>query len=172
VKAQTINRHQLLRGRFDGSNTLRPPWSVDELSFTENCSRCYQCAEVCHAKIIVKGSGGFPEISFNRQGCDFCEACVRTCPEGVLYIDQANNDIAWNQIAVISDQCFSSRGIICRSCGEICESKAIKFKPGISGVTQVILNTDSCNGCGECVHVCPADAIKISKGSEMGINHE
>jgi len=172
LKAQTINRHQLLRGQFAGDNAIRPPWSIDELAFTENCTRCYKCADVCHSHLIVKGSGGFPEISFNRQGCDFCESCVRACPEDVLYIDEINNQAAWQQTAEISNECFSMRGIVCRSCGEICESRAIQFKPDIGGRTQVILNTTACNGCGECVHVCPAGAIKISKDSAMGKNHE
>ena len=172
MKAQTINRHQLLRGQFEGEETIRPPWSVSELAFTENCTRCYECANVCHSNLIVKGSGGFPEISFNRQGCDFCEACVQACSEDVLHIDRQNQQNAWQHIAVINDECFSARGIVCRSCGEICESRAIQFKPGIAGRTQVNLNTAACNGCGECVHVCPAGAIKISKDSAMGKNHE
>jgi len=172
LKTQTINRHQLLRGQFEGEKTIRPPWSVREIAFTENCTRCFECAEACHSQLIVKGSGGYPEISFNRQGCDFCEACVRSCPENVLHINAQNIKDPWQHTASINDECFSARGIVCRSCGEICESRAIKFSPGISGITQVILNTAACNGCGECVHVCPAGAIKILKNSEMGKNHE
>ena len=172
MKAHTINRHQLLCGQFDEQSVIRPPWSVNELSFTENCTRCFECASVCHSHIIIKGSGGFPEISFNRQGCDFCEACVRACPEDVLTIDPLNQQEAWQQTAEINKQCFSMRGIVCRSCGEICESRAIQFRPGIAGRSQVILNAAACNGCGECVHVCPAGAIKISKDSAMGKNHE
>jgi len=169
LKAQTINRHQLLRGQFAGEETIRPPWSVNELAFTEKCTRCYQCANVCHSNIIVKGSGGFPEISFKRQGCDFCEACVQACPEDVLHTGKQS---AWQHTAVINDDCFSVQGIVCRSCDEICESRAIQIKPGIAGRIQVILNAAACNGCGECVHVCPAGAIKISKDSAMGKNHE
>ncbi len=172
MKTQTINRRQLLRGQFDGQSVIRPPWAVNELMFTENCTRCYECANACHSNLIVKGGGGFPEITFNRQGCDFCEACVRACPEDILYIDKLNQHTAWQHTAVISDECFSARGIVCRSCGEICESRAIQFKPGIAGRTQVNLDTAVCNGCGECVHVCPAGAIKISKDSAMGKNHE
>jgi ferredoxin-type protein NapF len=169
VKTQSINRHQLLRGQFAGAGAIRPPWSVNELAFTENCTRCFECARVCHLHLIVKGSGGYPEVSFNRQGCDFCEACVRACPEDVISINAHNQQNAWNHKATINQDCFSSRGIVCRSCAEICESRAITFKPGISGVAQVTLNFAACNGCGECVHVCPADAINIS---EIGKSHE
>jgi len=172
LKTENISRRQLFRGQFKGDNAIRPPWSINELTFTENCTRCYECVHVCHSHLIFKGSGGFPEISFNRQGCDYCEACVRACPEDVLRIDQSNQQSAWLQTAEINNECFSMRGIVCRSCGEICESRAIQFKPGIAGHTQVILNTTACNGCGECVHVCPAGAIKISKDSAMGKNHE
>ena len=163
VKTQTYNRKHFLRGKLNSELSIRPPWSINELEFTEQCTRCYKCAESCPSNLIVKGMGGYPEISFIRQGCDYCEACARSCPEDVLNINHFNKKNPWQQQASINDECFSMRGIVCRSCGEVCEARAIEFKLVVGGKSQLILNTTACNGCGECVHVCPADAITVHK---------
>lgn len=166
MKAQAINRKQFMEGKFKGELALRPPWSIEESSFTDACTRCYKCAEACPSNLIIKGSSGFPEMCFLQQGCDYCEACVQACPESVLSLSYPNQKNPWQQYAVINEQCFASKGIVCRSCGEICEVFAIEFKLAVGGSSQLNINTAACNGCGECVHVCPAQAIKIRKYSE------
>ncbi len=88
---------------------------------------------------------------------------MRACPENVLQITPQNQSIPWMQKAEVEDSCFIKRGVVCRSCGEICETRAFSFRPVAGGLSQVQFNADSCNGCGECVHVCPAHAIKIKK---------
>jgi len=102
-------------------------------------------------------------MSFLRQGCDYCEACVQVCPESALSLTQTNFQFPWPQQAVINDQCFAEKGVVCRACGEVCEVSAIEFKLMVGGSSQLTINTAACNGCGECVHVCPAQAIKILK---------
>ena len=173
LKAQLLNRKDFVRAQFKGELPIRPPWSIEESRFTEMCTRCYVCAESCPSQLIVKGRGGFPEMSFTRHGCDYCEACVKSCPENALTLHQQatliteqqpeNKLSAWQQTAVISEKCFSTQGIVCRACGEICESRAIEFKLAVGGISLINLNIAACDGCGECVHVCPAHAIKINK---------
>lgn len=162
MKSQAISRKQFIRGQYPGESVIRPPWSADESQFIESCTRCYKCAEACPLNLIVKATGGFPETTFLRQGCDYCEACVRACPEDSLNINNNIDQIPWSQHAVISEQCFVHRGVICRSCGEVCEPRAIEFRP-VPGGSEIKINAAACNGCGECVHVCPAQAIEIQK---------
>lgn len=165
MKTQLLNRKDFVRAQFKGELPIRPPWSIEESRFTEVCTRCFVCAESCPSQLIVKGRGGFPEMSFTRNGCDYCEACVKSCPENALILgaQSENKSSAWQQIAVISDKCFSAQGIVCRACGEICESRAIEFKLAVGGISLINLNMSACDGCGECVHVCPAHAIEIKK---------
>ncbi len=163
MKTQAINRKQFLQGQFKGESPIRPPWSIEESFFSNACTRCFKCAESCPSNLIVKGAGGFPEMSFLRQGCDFCEACVQACPESAMALTQHNQVFPWPQRAAINDQCFSAKGIVCRSCGEVCEVSAIEFKLMVGGLSEVNISTEMCNGCGECIHVCPAQAIKIQK---------
>lgn len=45
--------------------------------------------------------------------------------------------------------------ICCEACGEACEPQVIDY----SGDWAVI-DEERCTGCGECVYVCPMDAIE------------
>jgi len=163
---QAINRKQFLQGNASSDQDVRPPWSIEESRFTEVCTRCFRCAEACPSHLIVKGSRGFPQMSFLRQGCDYCEACVQACPESALSLTQKNHHTPWNQQAVISEQCFSAKGVVCRSCADVCESRAIDFKLKVGGLSLININAAACDGCGECVHVCPAHAIEIQKSTK------
>ena len=152
------NIRNFLTGRNSDWVPMRPPWSCEEQTFIELCTRCNDCARACPQKIIIKGGGGFPEVNFSTQGCDFCGLCLKSCNSGALHRHQAH---PFRFTAVITDQCFSMRGIVCRSCGEICEFRAISFKAIVGGKTKVQLSRDNCTGCGECISICPADSITM-----------
>lgn len=65
-------------------------------------------------------------------------------------------------VAVIGDRCLARRGIVCQSCGDACEPRAIRFTPKLAGVAVPVLDSEACTGCGECMQVCPAAAISLS----------
>lgn len=160
MQALAISRKQFLRGQPDGSLPLRPPWALNEQAFTDICTRCGECITHCHSHIIKKGSGGFPVIDFSQRGCDYCTACVSACKPGALQTQQ-QTAFPTSQTATIKHHCFSEQGIICRSCGEVCEFEAISFQLIVGGGAKVNLNNNLCDGCGECVHICPANAIEV-----------
>ena len=154
----SLNRMQFLRGQFNGESPLRPPWAVEETRFIELCERCDNCIKVCHVNIIRSGSGGYPEIDFSHSGCDFCHACAQACASGALL---KNSDHAWSLKAHIKSNCLVERGVICRSCGDVCEHRAISFRMRVGGSSSIELNTAACTGCGECVSLCPVQAIEV-----------
>ncbi len=152
------SKRNLLFGRTSGQHPIRPPWAVTESDFLDLCNRCGECARECPQAIIRMSDGGYPEIDFSAGGCDFCEVCVAVCKAEALKLD---GRAPWQQVAVLGDNCFSERGVICRSCGEVCEMQAIRFQQVVGGVTHVLMDSESCTGCGECVAICPAQAITI-----------
>jgi len=156
-----MTRSQFLRGNW-GSNKktiVRPPWSKDEHLFVDLCNHCGACIDACPQNIITTGSGKFPELDFKKGGCDFCQQCANACKYEV-FTDVTQNP--WNLRADIKNNCLSKIGVVCQSCYEVCEHGAIEFSLKMGGVPSINLNTDQCNGCGECVSICPKDAIQVA----------
>lgn len=162
----SLSRRSLLRGHFRAASgamnndTIRLPWSINEQHFTDNCTRCDKCITSCPENIIIKGSGGFPEINFKLGECTFCQECVDCC-EQPLFTAPLNTK-AWAYKAVIDDKCLAQNNVHCQSCQDICEPYAIAFPPRLGGVPQPKIDLFDCNGCGGCVSICPTNAIKIT----------
>ncbi len=161
--AKQLNRMQFLHGDFKAEAAFRPPWAIEESLFTDACDRCDKCINACPSKILQRGSAGFPEVNYSKGGCDFCQVCVDICPTQALLINQSNKRQPWNQVATFKNNCLSENGVVCRSCGDVCESRAIKFKMTVGGSATVEMNPDECNGCGECISFCPIGAIEMKK---------
>ena len=161
-----LDRAQFLRGNFRGNRTpVRPPWAIGETDFLDTCSRCDACVQACPEGIIVRGGGGFPEVSFGRGECTFCEACVAACAPGALAVTTAaappRRRAPWTVRAVISTACLSAAGVTCRVCGEFCEAGAIRFALAVGGVATPAVDRDRCTGCGACVAPCPVAAVEV-----------
>ncbi|MCK3658024.1 ferredoxin-type protein NapF [Pasteurellaceae bacterium Pebbles2] len=170
---QSLPRRSFLRGHFlntlqsdqvkqQGHNAIRPPWA-DLTQFTEKCTACGKCQEACESRIIVRGAGGFPEIQFSQGECTFCQKCVDVCPEPVF---RSTTETPWTHKVEIQQNCLLKQRIECRSCGDSCESRAIRFRPKLGGIVELVLTLESCNGCGACLSVCPTQAIHILKVNE------
>jgi ferredoxin-type protein NapF len=63
--------------------------------------------------------------------------------------------------ARVSARCLALRGIVCRSCTEHCEPRAIRFRLLPAGSSEPLIAGERCDGCGECVRVCPAQALAL-----------
>ncbi|MEA2094323.1 MAG: ferredoxin-type protein NapF [Pseudomonadota bacterium] len=165
-----INRTQLLRGDFFGrSRPIRPPWSLPENEFVERCTRCGDCISDCPQHILDKGRGGFPQVDFSRGECLFCGECVQTCTPGVLagWSPQGEGPAPWSVRARIDDRCLALQGVECRSCGDQCDTAAIRFRLVVGGMARPMLEPAACNGCGACYSVCPVQAVELGESSSV-----
>ena len=164
--SSVINRRQFLRGDFGGRyRPVRPPGALVETEFLNACTRCSACIDVCPEKIIKNGQGGFPELDFQQGGCSFCGECALACKEQALRPFRQNT-VPWSMVADIRKSCLSLQGITCRICGDTCKANAISFKPGPGGISSPALEKTLCTGCGACVSVCPAHAIKMHESNQ------
>ena len=160
-----LTRRALLKAKFKSSQqAVRLPWVRNELEFTDNCSRCYDCIDTCPEKILIKGDGGFPEINFKKGECTFCTECVESCSEDLFY---SQEKAPWSLKAEITDDCFANKKVVCVVCKEQCETEAIKFIPKIGGMMEPELSLELCTGCGACAKPCPTNAIKFSYTNEF-----
>ncbi|MCW8835554.1 MAG: ferredoxin-type protein NapF [Rhodospirillales bacterium] len=159
----TVSRFQLLRGEIGGgSKAIRPPHALTEGLFVETCDRSGACVRACPAKIVTKGRGGFPTVDFSNGECTFCMDCVRACRSGALDRRALEDEAtaAWTLKATITDACLALRGVTCRTCGEFCDSSAIRFRLVVGGSAIPEINFSACSGCGACIAPCPVAAVK------------
>ena len=104
-------------------------------------------------------------LDFRTGGCDFCGDCVRACQPGALERDPMADAPPWDLKLLFLDSCLSLNAVVCRSCGEACDERAIRFELRTGGNALPLLNREICTGCGECISVCPNDSIRISSNS-------
>jgi ferredoxin-type protein NapF len=162
------SRRNFLRGNITGkANTIRPPWAIADSLFRERCTRCDDCIEVCPEKIILRTDDGYPQIEFSNAGCTFCAECLEACNTRALEGMRSDTDQAWRHSMQITDNCLSVKGVVCRTCGDHCEVRAIKFTLLTRGRSLPEIESASCTGCGQCIPVCPADAITIFDNLEV-----
>jgi ferredoxin-type protein NapF len=154
---------QFLRGDFTGKQQiLRPPWSVDEALFVELCTTCGDCIRVCPTGILTKGRGAYPVVDFTNGECEFCEKCVAACKPLALRYNNEPGEQSWQVKALISNKCLAQQGIVCRSCAEQCEPRAIVFTLSAGSAPQPLITIDKCTGCGACLSSCPVNALSIA----------
>ena len=159
---QSINRMQFLSGDLAGAKLpVRPPWALEESRFVDSCSGCGDCITACPDQLIVHGRGKLPQMNFADGGCDFCQACRDVCKPGALALPE-DDAAPWLIKATVLASCLSLNAIICRSCGEACDERAIRFKLELGGIAQPLVSQDQCTGCGACFAVCPNQSIQIS----------
>jgi ferredoxin-type protein NapF len=161
MSAPNPSRRAFLRGRIRPEAVMRPPWSPGEAAFTRACDRCGDCVRACPAGILTPGSGGYPETRFDHAGCSLCGDCLTACAGKVLQGDPLV-DRPWPFQAVIAQGCLAETGVICRGCGDVCDTRAIRFTPRVAAPALPRLDPELCNGCGECLSRCPAGAIRIA----------
>ena len=115
----------------------------------------------CPTRIVVRGSGGFPQLDFSAGECTLCRACLQACKPGALHEAEAIRPLPWQ--ARIGEACLAERQVECRICGEACPSGAIRFRPRLGGIAQPGLDEAACNGCGACLAPCPTRAISLER---------
>jgi len=146
-------------GLKDKATPLRPPWALAETSFQDACTQCGDCLVKCPENILVQETvGGYPRVDFTQGECTFCKDCVDVCPTTAL-----NGELQspWFVKAKINEKCLASQHVVCNTCGEQCEAKAIRFVPALGGVSLPSIDLESCTGCGACVGPCPTQAIEV-----------
>ena len=148
---------------------LRPPWARSEAAFTAACTRCGACVEKCPNGIVVNGSGSFPVIDFSRGECSFCGDCATACAEGA--ISRMTDAQPWQIAPVVAATCIAQQNVVCRTCGDSCEPRAIRFRPRLGAAAVPEIEIADCTGCGACVAVCPVQSIHMESLQTMDARH-
>jgi len=131
---------------------IRPPYLGGNL---DNCLDCdAPCVGACEESIIEYNNGSVI-LNLSTNGCTYCEACFEACDKDVL------NDLTLKIKAVAklsTKSCIAWNSIVCNSCADTCDVRAIKF----FGMFKPTVEPDLCTGCAMCIHVCPSSAITMN----------
>lgn len=148
-----------MRGRAPAAPLpIRPPGALPEPKFQSQCTTCDECVTACPEAIIVRGSGGFPEVDFRRGECTFCMRCVDVCADGAL---SRTTEPVWQLEVRVLDKCLARRQVICQTCADVCDTEAIRFHPQLGTVATPRISHDVCTGCGACIAACPENALEV-----------
>lgn len=71
-------------------------------------------------------------------------------------------------VAVLGEGCLAVRGITCASCVDPCEPGALKIRPMLGGRGLPTINAAACTGCGDCLNVCPVEALSLQPAENGG----
>jgi ferredoxin-type protein NapF len=159
------------RRRFIGggaaSAELRPPWLCNLATFTNDCTRCNRCIQLCPEGILTSGTGGFPKVDFTLGECTFCGECTSQCEAGLFARVRDLDDSGWTHHAVVSERCLTNVGVMCRSCEDACEPQAIRFRLTAGKLPAPAIDDQACTGCGACIGRCPETAISMTSQEGM-----
>ena len=139
---------------------VRPPYGKSESLFQSECPSCESksCVTSCDEKIIFIADDGTATLSFEKNGCTFCEECAKSCEPNVLSLENEETSEYLNAIFRISlEACVAHHGVICYSCKEPCIDDAILF----NGMFNPVIDDEKCTACGFCISRCPTQAISF-----------
>ena len=155
-----MDRRDFFRRLGGIERVMRPPGALLERIFSKNCTGCKACIAACPRQILKFSSRDLPIIDFTSRGCTFCGRCAQSCEHGAL--DPAQDlRAAWKWRARITTRCLEAKGITCRACEASCENDAFRFRPAPGGVIIAFIDSNCCDGCGECISGCPVNAIAM-----------
>lgn len=146
LKSVKENRNGILT---EGNNG-RPPFSASRHLFYDLCDGCGQCVSICPYGLLQL-SQGKPIISIDFSSCDFCGLCADNCHTNVL--NKVFKADTYLRPTINNDLCINNTCDECLICRDTCPQKAIS--------TDLDIDYDKCNGCGECKINCFVSAITL-----------
>ncbi len=156
-------------------NWIRPPFSVNELDFLIDCTRCDACMEACPHDVIFAlpashglQAVGTPVLDLRSRGCRLCGdwPCVKACEPGVLKLPETNGKTPPEaaklaRVTINTKTCLPYLGPECGACADACPVPgALEWVDGL----RPVINPDVCTGCALCREACITDpkAVDVS----------
>jgi formate hydrogenlyase subunit 6/NADH:ubiquinone oxidoreductase subunit I len=146
---------------------ITPPGAVGISNFERHCTACQLCVSACPNQILRPSNNierfMQPEMSYERGYCrPECAKCSEVCPTSAIKrIDIAEkSSIQIGQAVFIKENCVvNTDEVSCGNCARHCPAGAIHMIPkdgNPDALSNPIIDTERCIGCGACEYLCPA----------------
>jgi ferredoxin-type protein NapF len=149
---------------------ISPPGSLNHKHFTESCTACYLCVNVCPSNVIKPSlteyglqAAMLPHLTNEKGYCNLeCTRCTDVCPNGAL-LPVSIEEKKTLQIGIahfVREKCVViTDGTDCGACSEHCPTKAVNMELE-NGLFVPVVDESICIGCGACEYACPVDHPK------------
>ncbi|MFA9487236.1 MULTISPECIES: ferredoxin-type protein NapF [unclassified Mannheimia] len=154
-----ISRRRLFRTLFNSVDkgqkeynarlAHRPPFAAEEHLFLVACTGCGDCTQACpHNLIQIQQKKAVLELDY--MSCSLCGKCAESCSTNALNI-AFKRDTGLRPS--VSNECLVKQNQLCTMCQDQCSQQAIS--------SNLMVNNELCNGCGECKISCFLSAIQL-----------
>jgi ferredoxin-type protein NapF len=165
AEQETAHPHAQLPASSSSQYYIQPPWSLVSEKFQSLCNGCGDCISACENSLLILNKNGYPQVDFSRGSCNFCGACAESCSQKAFKYNSALPP--WDLHVKINSKCLTQNNVVCSTCVERCDREAILIPRIIEQDQAPHVLTDSCDGCGACLAVCPVHAIEISQSENQ-----
>jgi len=139
---------------------LYPPGAIKEPLYSEKCTGCDKCIEICPYDSIIlsenKDGKMVAMINPYETPCYLCAdvPCSKACPEGALLPLDNRMEIKIG-FAAPTFHCKNQKAKkkVCTICRDVCPFLDDCVKFNIANIPMIKKNV--CNGCGICANNCP-----------------
>ena len=140
-----------------------PPgaWSLHR--YKERCTSCQACVSSCPNNVLSsydRGDGMLqPSLSFERGYCRVnCVECSKICPTSAIRAITVaeKSSIQIGRAVVDNKRCIvNTKNVDCTVCTRNCPPGVIGTVHAPDGAKWVVVNSETCTGCGSCEYFCP-----------------
>jgi ferredoxin len=140
-----------------------PPGAWGLHRYKERCTSCQVCVSSCPNNVLSshdRGAGMLqPSLSFERGYCRVnCVECSKICPTSAIrpITVAEKSSIQIGRALLDNKRCIvNTKNVDCTVCTRNCPNGSIGTIRTPDGAKWVVVNFETCTGCGACEYFCP-----------------